>query len=77
MPAKTMNVSVDAYEAAAAHKRPGESFSQLFLRTFRPASVADLAGILTDAQADELAAAIESGRQRSRERQDEQAAWWA
>lgn len=71
-----MNVSVQAFEAASGAKRPGESFSDLLLRTFRPTSLLDLAGILSPGQADELAAAVEDGRLRSRERADRQADWW-
>lgn len=69
---KTMNVSVPAFTAASGAKRPGESFSDLFLRTFRPTSLLDLAGTLSKEQADELSAAIESGRAKSSKRQDEQ-----
>ncbi len=77
MASKTLNVSVQAYAVAEAHKRPGESFSELLLRSFRPTSLLDLAGILTAAQADELEAAVKDGRAQSRAREDKQSEHWA
>lgn len=70
MPSKTINVSVQAYEAMAAAKQPGESFSELALRTFRPTSLLDLAGTLSDAQADEWKRTLAEARRRSVEETD-------
>jgi predicted CopG family antitoxin len=65
---KTVNLSVEAYQLAAAAKRPGESFSELLLRTFRPASLWDLAGLLTTDEADAFRQDMQGSRGRSRAR---------
>lgn len=70
MPSKTVNLSVEAYEAAAAAKRPGESFSDLMLRTFRPSSLLDLVGALSDEEAARWKEDLADSRRRSRERSD-------
>lgn len=71
MPSKTVNFSVEAYRAMAAHKREGESFSDLALRKFRPHALMDLAGVLTDAQAAHMKEDMQQSRARSRRRRDD------
>lgn len=77
MPSKTVNLSVEAYEAARTAKRPGESFSDLMLRTFRPAGLRDLVGILSEAEADAMLDDLRESRRRSRQRADGQMSWWS
>lgn len=57
-----MNVTVEAWEAADAAKGPNESFSDLLMRTFRRPSLRDLAGLLSDGEAEELLANIDDAR---------------
>lgn len=76
MPSKTVNFSVEAYQAMEAHKREGESFSDLALRKFRPHALLDLAGVLTDAEAARIKEDMEESRARSRRRRDEVDGRW-
>ena len=65
-----MNVSVAAWEAADAAKHPGESFTDLLLRTFRPTGVLDMAGVLGDEEARRWQDDMADSRSRSRARSD-------
>lgn len=71
-----MNVSVEAYEALSARKRPNESFTQVILRLARPGSLLDLAGILSNEQAQQMIDDLADSRRRSRERSDRQWREW-
>lgn len=64
---KNVRLSDAAYARLEAHKREGETFSDVVLRLAGERSLLDLAGILTDEQADALEAAIEQGRERRRQ----------
>lgn len=64
---KTIRLSEDAYERLKAHKREDETFSDVVLRLAGERSLLDLAGILTDQQADAIEEAIEERRERRRE----------
>ena len=70
MPTKTISLSEDAYERLKARKREGESFSDVVRRLAGDRSWSEVAGILEPAEADEVEAAIEDGRRRSRERRE-------
>ncbi|MBI5226751.1 antitoxin VapB family protein [Candidatus Micrarchaeota archaeon] len=62
---KTITLSVEAYELLKASKKTGESFSDEVIRTFRHQKfqkLSDLAGILTDEEADELDRNVEQIR---------------
>ncbi|MFB9824664.1 antitoxin VapB family protein [Halobaculum roseum] len=69
MGTKTISLDDEAYERLRAHKREGESFSTVVKRLAGERSWREVAGIW-EGEADELEAAIEEGRERSRERRD-------
>ena len=49
MAAKTVALDTEAYEMLLHSKRPGETFSEVVRRKFRPAThISDLAGSLSD-----------------------------
>jgi predicted CopG family antitoxin len=67
---KTISLSDDAYEALAALKRPGESFSELALRMSRAQSAAGILGLAgawkgRDAELDAMLASIYRARDES------------
>lgn len=70
MATKTISLDEEAYERLEAHRREGESFSDVVKRLTSERSWLEVAGILTDEEADALADAIEDGRARSRDRSD-------
>ena len=61
---KSIRLSEEAYERLAAHKRDDETFSEVVLRLAGERSLLELAGILTDEEADALRDAIEERRER-------------
>lgn len=61
---KSIRLSEEVYERLAAHKRDDETFSDVVLRLAGERSLLELAGILSDEQADALEAAIEERRSR-------------
>jgi predicted CopG family antitoxin len=61
---KSIRLSEEAYERLAAHKREGETFSEVVLRLAGERSLLELAGILDDEEADELREAVEERRKR-------------
>ena len=69
MGTKTISLDDEAYERLKAHKREGESFSTVVKRLAGERSWREVAGIWADDTAD-LEGAIESGRERSRDRGD-------
>ena len=66
---KTISLDEEAYERLRAHKRENESFSAVVKRLAGERSWREGSGIWADA-ADEIEAAIEEGRERSRRRRD-------
>lgn len=68
---KTIYLDDEAYESLVSRKREDEGFSEVVKRLTNGRSLLELAGILSDAEADELEATIERSRIRSRERSDE------
>jgi predicted CopG family antitoxin len=64
---KSIRLSEDAYERLAAHKREDETFSDVVLRLAGERSLMELAGILTDEEADAMREAVEERRARRRE----------
>jgi len=70
MATKTISLDEEAYERLKAHKREGESFSEVVKRIAGERSWTEVAGILSDTEAEDLERVIENGRERSRERRD-------
>ncbi|WP_074796342.1 antitoxin VapB family protein [Haloferax larsenii] len=64
---KSIRLSEDAYERLAAHKREGETFSDVVLRLAGERSLIEIAGILSDDEADAMRAAVEERRARREE----------
>jgi predicted CopG family antitoxin len=64
---KSIRLSEDAYERLAAHKREDETFSDVVLRLAGERSLMELAGILTDDEADAMREAVEERRSRRSE----------
>jgi predicted CopG family antitoxin len=64
---KSIRLSEDAYERLAAHKREDETFSDVVLRLAGERSLMELAGILTDDEANAMRDAVEERRARRRE----------
>jgi predicted CopG family antitoxin len=60
--ARTISLSEDAYQALAASKRPGESFSDVVRRLVRRRSLSDLVGIVDRKAGDAIAEAVEANR---------------
>jgi predicted CopG family antitoxin len=61
---KSIRLSEDAYERLAAHKREDETFSDVVLRLAGERSLLEIAGILSDDEADAMRAAVEERRAR-------------
>lgn len=74
MATKTISLDEEAYERLKAHKKEGESFSDTVKRLAGERSWNEIAGILSEEEAEEIDAAIEAGRTGSRERSDRLAA---
>ncbi|WP_159904596.1 antitoxin VapB family protein [Salinirussus salinus] len=70
MATKTISLDEEAYERLRAHKREGESFSDVVKRLAGERSWTEVAGILSDEEAEELEDIVEAGRDRSRERRE-------
>ena len=61
---KSIRLSEEAYDRLAAHKRDNETFSEVVLRLAGERSLLELAGILSDEQADALRDAVDERRER-------------
>jgi predicted CopG family antitoxin len=61
---KSIRLSEEAYERLAAHKRADETFSEVVLRLAGERSLLELAGILSDDEADALRDAVDERRGR-------------
>lgn len=70
MATKTISLDEKAYDRLKAHKKEGESFSDVVKRLAGERSWREVAGILSEEEAGNLEDTIEVGRERSRERSD-------
>lgn len=68
MATKTISLDEEAYERLKAHKREGESFSDVVKRIAGERSWTEVAGTLSENEAEQLEAVVEDGRERSRKR---------
>jgi len=71
MSTKTISLDEEAYERLKSHKREGESFSDVVKRIAGERSWTEVAGILSEGEADELESVVEEGRSRSRDRREQ------
>lgn len=67
---RTLRLTRDAYRQLKRRRRDDESFSGTVSRLAGERSLLDLAGILTDEEAEEMRAAIEKQQDRTYERLD-------
>ena len=70
---KSIRLSEEAYERLNAHKREDETFSEVVLRLAGERSLLELAGILSDEEADALRDAVDERRERRAEELEETA----
>ncbi|GAB7090713.1 hypothetical protein JCM18237_09840 [Halorubrum luteum] len=68
---KSIRLSEDAYERLKAHKRDGETFSDVVLRLAGERSLLELAGVLSDAEAEAVREAVAERRERRRDELEE------
>jgi predicted CopG family antitoxin len=61
---KSIRLSEKAYDRLAAHKRDDETFSDVVLRLAGERSLLELAGVLSDEEADALRSAVDDRRER-------------
>jgi len=67
---KNVRLDEDVYERIKSKKRPDETFSEAIDRLTAETSFLELAGILSDEEAEEMREAIQEQEERSRERLD-------
>jgi predicted CopG family antitoxin len=70
MGTKTIRLDDEAYERLASRKHEGESFSDVVKRVAGERSLLELAGILSNEEAETMRETIAARRARSRERSD-------
>lgn len=72
MPARTVNLSQDAYDLLASLKRERESFSDVVKRLAGERSLFEVVGVLNEEQAKKLEERIRAGRERAARRRSRQ-----
>lgn len=68
MATKTLTITEEAYERLAAVRQKDESFSEIIMEHFPKHSLLELAGILSNKEAEELKGYIKDRRKASRKR---------
>lgn len=68
MATKTISITEEAYERLANKKEKNESFSDIIIKITGRGSLLDLAGLLTEKEAEELEESLKEIRKRMRER---------
>ena len=68
MATKSITITEEAYERLASFKEDKESFSDVVNKLTKRHSILDLAGLLTNTEADELEKNIKDMRKRTEER---------
>lgn len=68
---RNIRLSEEAYQRLKRRKQPGESFSDTVNRIAGERSLVELAGMLSDAEAEDMREAIRDQEDRSRERLDQ------
>ena len=68
MATKTLTITEEAYERLASARKKDESFSKIIIDNFPKHSLLELAGILSNKEADELKKHIKMRRIESRKR---------
>lgn len=68
MATKTISITEEAYGRLADKKEKNESFSDVIIKITGRGSLLDLAGLLTEKEAEELEKSIKEIRKRMRER---------
>ncbi len=68
MATKTISITEEAYELLKTRKTGNESFSEIITKIVGTSSIMDIAGVLSDNEADILERHIKNRRQESRKR---------
>ena len=71
MSTRNVRLDEDVYERIKSEKRPGETFSEAVERLIGGSSLLDLAGILSDDEADEFRRAIDESDEAGKREIDE------
>ncbi|MBS3781375.1 MAG: antitoxin VapB family protein [Candidatus Thermoplasmatota archaeon] len=70
MASKTITISEEAYERLKSRKEEKESFTDVINKLTRERSLNEIAGILSDDEADRLKEKIEEGREKTKDKID-------
>ena len=70
MTTKTVSLDEEAYRLLKAHKREGESFSDVVKQIVDEQSWTEVAGVLSESEARELESLVRAGRDGSTERRN-------
>jgi len=71
MASKTITISEEAYDRLKSKKEDNESFTDVINKLTRERSLMEIAGILSEDEADELEENIKERRRKTRDRIDE------
>lgn len=68
MATKTISIAEDAYDILRSRKKPGESFSDVIRKFGKGGKLSNLAGLLSEKEAEKLVERVRASRERSRAR---------